>query len=646
MSRTFLLPLIAAASLAASAGFAAPAVTRGNLVFDGIPEPSGDSLGALEAYLSGRDAAPLGFTPKGQLLIATRFGEVNQLHLVDRAGAARRQLTFLREPIVDGAFSPDPNRNAFFYLKDSSGDGNAQLYYQHVGDIAAKRLTDGKSLNGSPVWSNAGREIAFFSTARDGASYDIDIVDPEGGALPRLAVTGDGAAWIPLDWSPDDRKLLVKKHAAAGEDYLYVIDIGTGQKREVDPAASKVSIGKAKFSRDSTGVYYISDRDGEFAKLRYLNLFTSEKIELSGRSPWDVDDFALSKDGRCLAYAINEGGAGKLALLDLRSHQDLIPPRLPAAGVVDSLSFDAESKRLVFAFSAPNEPRDAYVLEVEGNRLEAWTASEPGPMDKTKFVMPRLSQFPTFDRSDGKSRQIPMYIYEPASAGPHPVLIVLRGGPGPEFRPSFDPFIAYVVNELGYAVLAPNVRGSSGYGKSYASLDKGLLREDAVKDVGALLVWLALDNRFDAKRVVVSGEGYGGYLALAAVVNYGERLKGGVDFAGITDFIDYLGAAAANRQSQERLEFGDEKDPDTRAFLRRISPLTGADRIVRPLLVVHGKNDAVVPIGQSEQLVNRLRSRGRTVWYLKATDEGGRFLRRQSSEAYYRAFAQFLLSPP
>jgi dipeptidyl aminopeptidase/acylaminoacyl peptidase len=274
------------------------------------------------------------------------------------------------------------------------------------------------------------------------------------------------------------------------------------------------------------------------------------------------------------------------------------------------------------------------------SRPTAWTASEAGPLDPGKFIVPHLSQFPTFDRTDGKFRQLPVYVYEPASPGPHPVLLVLHDGPDSQFRPVFDPWIEYVVRELGYAVVAPNVRGSSGYGKSFLALDKGMLREDAVKDVGALLVWLGLDPRFDAKHVVVSG----GYLALATLVNYGDRLRGAVDVAGITDFIGLMGTAAPYLQNQLRAEFGDERDVDARAFLRRISPLTGADRITRPLLEVHGKNDPGVPISQSDELANRLRSRGETVWLLKAGDEGHAFGKRQNIDAYYHTFAEFLES--
>jgi dipeptidyl aminopeptidase/acylaminoacyl peptidase len=387
----------------------------------------------------------------------------------------------------------------------------------------------------------------------------------------------------------------------------------------------------------------ISDRDAEFAKLRYVNLFTGEKTVLSGPIPWDIEEFALSRDGRYLAYVSNEGGSSKLNVLDLRAHQDLTPPKLPAPGIIEHLSFDAEGKRLAFGYTAANQPRDAYVLDVASNRVEEWTHSEPGAVDTAQFIAPRLAQFPTFDRQEGHTREIPVYVYEPKTPGPHPVLIMLHGGPESQFRPSFDPWIEYVVNELGFTVVAPNVRGSSGYGKAYLALDNGILRDDTVKDLGALIVWLGSQSSIDAKHVVVAGESYGGYLALAALVNYSDRLIGGVDFSGIADFISYLTNTAAYRQNQRRAEYGDERDPDMRAYLRRISPLTNADRISKPLLIVHGKNDPRVPIAQAEQIVNRLRSRGAEVWYLQVKDEGHAFGRKQDRDAYYRTFAQFLI---
>jgi len=645
MNRIYLLLLLASPFLANVPALAVSRVERGNLTFDNIPEAPAELAEKLDGYLNARQATPLGWSPQGQLLIATRFGDVDQLHLVDQAGGARRQLTFQHEPIAEAAFSPDPARNAYVYLKDVGGNENTQLYYQRVGEPAAKLLTDGKSMNGAPLWSNSGREVAFFSTARDGRSYDIDIVDPETGTLPHLALAGDsnGAAWSVLDWSPDDSKLLVLKAVSIGESYLYVVDLSSGLKREVDPAAAKVGIAGAKFTRDGQGVYFISDRDGEFARLRYMNLFTNEKTVISGHIPWDIEELAISRDGHYLAYVSNEAGAGKLNLLDLRTHQDLTPPKLRVPGVIGSLSFDAEGTRLAFGFVAPNQPKDAYVLDIAQNRLQAWTYSEAGPVDLGKFVTPRLAEFPTFDREDGKARQVPLYVYEPTTPGPHPVLILLHGGPESQFRPGFDPWIQYVVNELGFAVIAPNVRGSSGYGKTYMALDNGLLREDAVKDVGAMLVWIGLQRAFDGKHVVVAGGSYGGYLTLATLVNYSDRLRGGVDVAGIGDFVSFLTNTAPYRQAQRRAEYGDERDPAMRSFLRRISPLTNADRITRPLLVVHGKNDPRVPLSEAEQIVNRLRAKDREVWYLLAADEGHGYRKKQNRDAYYATFAQFLM---
>jgi dipeptidyl aminopeptidase/acylaminoacyl peptidase len=619
-------------------------VERGNLIFDNIPDAPAELTDSVDGYLSARQATPLGWSPKGQLLISTRFGDVEQLHMVEQAAGERRQLTFLHEPITEAEFSPDPTRISFFFLKDVGGNENAQIYYQRLGEPRPKLLTDGKSLNGAALWSNAGREIAFFSTARDGVNHDIYIVEPAAGTLPHLAVTGDDDAWYPLDWSPDDRKLLVLKYVSIGEGYLYVVDLASGQKREVDPTPGKVGIAGAKFSRDGQGVYLISDRDSEFKKLRYVNLFTAEKAILSDHIPWDIEELAISRDGHYLAYVSNEAGASKLNMVDLRAHQDLAPPRLPAPGIIDHVKFDAEGKRLVFGFASAALPRDAYVLDLATNRLEAWTHSEAGPVDTTKFVTPRLTQFPTFDRIDGRFRQEPVYVYEPATPGLHPVLLVLHGGPESQFRPGFDPWLQYVVNELGFAVVAPNLRGSSGYGKAYLALDNGMLRDDVVKDLGAIIVWVSSQSTFDRKHVAVAGGSYGGFLALAALANYGDRLIGGVDLAGIADFISFLSNTAPYRQSLRRAEYGDERDPEMRAYLRRISPLTNADRISKPLLVVHGKNDPRVPLSEAEQIVARLRSRGGDVWYLQAKDEGHGFRKKQNRDAYYRTFAQFILS--
>ena len=642
MTRFFPAVLLCVVAVPWAAASGAQRYERGSLLFDDVPPIAPDTARSIEAYLSAREAAALGWSPQGQLLVATRFGDTTQLHLVERAGGARRQLTFERQAVEGGAFCPDPARSSYFFLEDAAGDERFQLFYRRLGAPSAQRLTDGKSANSAALWSNSGRAIAFSSTARDGKSLDINIIEPESGALPRLVLAGDGAAWTALDWSPDDSKLLALKLVSSEESHLFLVDIERGEKRELDPSASKSRILAAKFARDGQGAYVVSDRDSEFAQLRFVNFFNAQRALISGHIAGDIEEVALSSDGRYLAYVSNEDGFDRLNLQDLVQHQDLTPPRLPAQGSLNSLHFDSQGKRLAFSFSATAQPGDAYVLDLATNRVEAWTTSEAGALDLAKFVTPRSTSFPSFERDGSRPREIPVFIYEPATAGPHAVVILLRGDEHAQFRPGFDPWIQYLVGELGFAVVAPNLRGASGYGKSYAALNLGRLRGDAVKDIGALLVYLRAQSAFDAEHVVIAGESYGGYLALDALVNFSERLRGAIDMAGIADFVGMLGGAQTFRQDALRREYGDERDPDLREYLRHLSPLVNADRISRPVLVVHGANDPLVTASQAQDLVYRLRSHGTAAWYLLAGDEGREFRQLHDREAYLETAAEFL----
>jgi dipeptidyl aminopeptidase/acylaminoacyl peptidase len=619
---------------------AAARVENDRFLFEDVPDFSAALLARVDAYLSGRNARVLGWTNGGQLLIATRFGETQQLHLVAGPGGERRQLSFSQDPCIGGAFSPDPAAADFVYLQDHDGDGNYQLFFRHAAEASARRLTDGKSVNVAPVWSNAGQTLAFATTARDGKSLDVDVVAPQSGALPHLVVSGEGGAWYPLDWSPDDGQLLVLDAVSRREGRVFLVDLDSGKKREIDTGPADVST--ARFSRDGQGAYLISDLDSEFSQLRFVNFFTGQKSIVSGRDPGDVEAMALSRDGHYLAFVSDQGGVDKLEVLDLRAHQDLTVPPMPTPGLISDLQFDGEGKRLAFSYEAVAHPGDAYVFDIAARRIEQWTHSEAGAVDLGRFVLPRLVRFPGFERENPRDRDVPAYVYEPTGGGPHPVLILFGGGNERQFRPGFDPWIQYLAGELGFAVIAPNLRGSPGYGKTYAASSDGRAREDAVKDIGALLVWLRAQSEFDAGHIAVAGEGYGGYLALAALVNYGDRLRGAIDVGGIADFVAWLGSAPSPRQEQLRREFGDERDADTRGYLRRISPLTGADRIAKPVLIVQGRNDVEVSASQSEDLFNRLRSRGADVRYLLIKPAGQDLGTAQEREVVRAAEAQFL----
>ncbi|HEV7713949.1 MAG TPA: alpha/beta fold hydrolase [Steroidobacteraceae bacterium] len=635
----------------------------GNLVLEGVPARDPALSERLGRYLNARQAKFLDWLPDGGMLIATRFGDVDQVHRVAAPLGLREQLTFYPDPI-GVARAPATNPDGFVFLKDRGGDENSQIYYYRASDRSTRLLTDGKSLNGSPVWSHDGKRLAFNSNARDGVSYDIYVAEVASSSAPRLAIGGQQETWYPLDWSPDDSKLLLWRYVSVNESYLFVADVisgtitplegdaaekaNSGRGRQKPNAGSngrapngKVSIKSAKFAPDGRGVYIVSDQDGEFAQLHYYDPVTHESRNITPDVTWDVDAFDVSADGRYIAYVVNEDGRSRLTVLDNQMKLDLAPPGVPEGRIVE-VQFDHTGKRLAFSAETAQSPRDVYVYDLNKNAIERWTRSEAGPVDTSTFVAPELVHYPTWDRVDGKPRTLSAFLYRPKTPGPHPVLVHIHGGPEEQYRPGFEAFFQYLVNDLGYAVIAPNVRGSSGYGKSFLKLDNGVLREDSVKDIGSLLVWIGVQPTLDRERVVVMGGSYGGYMALASLVSYSDRLRGGVDTVGISNFNTFLSKTSAYRQDLRREEYGDERDPRMRAFFSRISPFNNSTAIRRPLLVVQGLNDPRVPASESEQMVARVRANGGEAWYLAAKDEGHGFKKKSNRDYYLETVSQFL----
>jgi dipeptidyl aminopeptidase/acylaminoacyl peptidase len=420
------------------------------------------------------------------------------------------------------------------------------------------------------------------------------------------------------------------------------MDVATAQLTPVSEGKGVASISQAEFTADGRGVYVITNRDSEFDQLRRVDLATGEAEILTAHIPWDIDKFDRSEDGRWLAWVANVDGMSRLTVLNLASHAEVIPP-LPD-GQIGRIAFDRTGKKLAMTFESAQSPRDVFVLEVERNMLTRHTKSEVGPIDPLQLVSAELVRFPTFDREKGKQRQVPAFVYRPStgSPGPHPVIIDIHGGPESQALPTFSPFTQFLVREMGFVVIAPNVRGSSGYGKTYLNLDNGEDREDSVKDIGALLVWIGAQRDLDARRVFVSGGSYGGYMSLATMVNYSDRLRGGIDVVGISNFVTFLESTSAYRRDLRRVEYGDERLPRMRAYLQRISPLTSAARISKPLLVVQGLNDPRVPAAESQQMVAKIRARGGEVWYLAAKDEGHGFRKKQNRDFYQKTMVTFL----
>jgi dipeptidyl aminopeptidase/acylaminoacyl peptidase len=615
-----------------------PRHESGSLIFDGVPPANPQLETRLSHYLQSRGATFLDWMADGSLLISTRFGETEQVHRVEAPLGQREQLTFYPDAIEWARAAK--SGTGFAFLKDHAGDENAQVFYQAT-DGEARQLTTGASIHGSMVWAHDGKRLAFYGNDRDPLSYDVYLVDVTAGHAPQLLVGGGEDTWYPLDWSPDDSKLLVWKYLSISESYLYLADVATGALTPLDDKPRKAGIRGAKFAPDGRGVYVMTNEDGEFTQLKLKNPSTHEDRRISPDVGWDVEDFDVSPDGRYVAYVLNEDGRSRLSVLDTQTGKPLAAASLPE-GRIGNPRFDRTGAKLAMSVDGATAPRDVYVYDLEHQSTVRWTKSEAGPVGRARLAAPELARYPTWDRVDGHARLLSAYVFRPPTSAPVPVLIDIHGGPESQFRPEWDPFLQFLVNELGYAVVAPNVRGSTGYGKTFMDLDNGILREDAVRDIGSLLVWIGVQPGFDRQRVAVMGGSYGGYLALASLIYYGERLRGGIDLVGISNFVTFLRSTAAYRRDLRRAEYGDERIPVMRAFLDRISPLTNASRIRRPLLVAAGLNDPRVPPSESEQLVWQVRSTGGEVWYLAAKDEGHSFRKKANSDAYLLTAASFL----
>jgi dipeptidyl aminopeptidase/acylaminoacyl peptidase len=614
---------------------------RGNLVLDNIPAVDTPLTAKLEDYMNSRGASFVDWLPGGALLIATRFGDVDQLHRVAAPLGMREQVTFFREPVTVARAPRSAVAPGFVFLRDQGGNEMAQVHYYDLNTRAVKMLTGGKGLHGGLVWSHDGRRVAYHGTARDGVSYDLYIAEPTGISQPRLVYNGFEKNWSVAAWSPDDSRLLINNFVSANESHLYVMDIATAALTPVSEGEEPASVSGAAFTPDGRGVYLITNRDSEFEQLRRVDLATGAAEVLTAHIPWDIDSFARTDDGRYLAWVVNADGVSKLTIADLSRRVEILPP-LPD-GRIGRIAFDPAGKRLGLSLESPQSPRDVYVVEVEHNTVARWTKSEAGPVDPLQFAAAELVRFPTFDRTNGKNRQIPAFVYRPKGmAGPRPVYIDIHGGPEGQSVPTFSPFTQFLVREMGFVVIQPNVRGSSGYGKTYLNLDNGEDREDSVKDIGALLVWIGAQKDLDAMNVFVAGGSYGGYMSLASLVHFGDRLRGGIDVVGISNFVTFLESTSAYRRNLRRPEYGDERLPKMRAYLQRISPLTNAARISKPLLVVQGLNDPRVPASESQQMVAKIRGRGGEVWYLAAKDEGHGFRKKANRDFYQKTIVTFL----
>jgi dipeptidyl aminopeptidase/acylaminoacyl peptidase len=633
--------LVALALVIITPSAAVERVEQGNLVIEGIPEIPEPVVERLRQYQNTRSASLEGWHPAGQgIVISTRFGETRQIHWVAEPGGARRQLTFFAEPVGGSTVSPDPEVNGFLFGKDVGGSEFYQIFFFDLATGESRMMTDGKSRNGGATWANDGKRFVFYTTRRNGRDWDLHIgeFDKPGASTPVLEKEG---TWFPVEFSPDDSKLLVIRYVSANENYPHLLDLESGELTKLFTSDEPVSYSTAAFSRDGKGIYYSSDENSEFKRLRYHDLVTGKSRILTADIPWDVSGLDLSDDGKHAAFTTNENGITQLYVKALPDWVDVPLPEIPI-GQVYGLEFSPHGRTLGLVLNTSQTPGDIFSLELASKKLVRWTHSEVGGLQADRFATPELIEYETFDNVEGKPRTIPAFYYKPRGDGPHPVIISIHGGPEGQSRPYFSATVQYWVNELGVAVLTPNVRGSSGYGKSYLKLDNGFLREESVKDIGKLLDWIDTRPELDSERVGVYGGSYGGYMVLASMVHYNDRLRAGVDVVGISNFVTFLKNTKDYRRDLRRVEYGDERVPEMEAFLQQISPANQAEKITKPLFVVQGLNDPRVPVTESEQMVQEIRKNGGDVWYLMAKDEGHGFRKKRNSDYYQAAASLFL----
>lgn len=613
-----------------------------NLILRGVPQIPKSIAREAARYNEYRSAKFLDWHPlKRELLIRTRFANTPQIHHVAKPGGARTQITYFDEPVY--AASYEPLRGDYFvFAKDTGGDEFYQIYRFDQDSGGATLLSDGKSQHLLGPWSNDRKWLIFHRIfAESGQAFsEIYRVDPgrprSKARIARLA----GGGWLVTDWSPDDQWLLAQEVDSINQSRVWMIEVATGKKKALSQARSehKVAYINPRFSRDGKAVYVASDRGSEFLELTKIDLDRNTETSLSRHIPWDVTEIALSPKGEWLAFLVNEAGVSRLRLLDTASDREIKAPDLPDSWI-ERLYWRADGKELGFTSLSARSPGDVFSLDILSGRFDQWTFSETGGIDPENFVEPRLIRWEGVDK-----RTISGLYYAPPSSfrGPRPVIIYLHGGPERQARLKFNGPMNYFIDRHGIALIEPNVRGSSGFGKTFLQLDDGFQRVNAYRDLDGLFDWIAKNPDLDAERVMVTGFSYGGHMTLAAATMYDARICCSVDVVGIGNLRTFLENTQGYRRDLRRAEYGDERLPEMRAFLDKIAPINHAGEINKPMLVVQGENDPRVPKSESEQMVRTLERNGTPVWYIVAKDEGHGFRKKKNADFQFYATIKFV----
>ena len=624
-----------------------------NLVVQGIPPIPKGLADEVARYTDFRGHGFVDWHPaRREMLVAHR-----------RAGADTTQIYRLASPL--GELEPltdfaDPVRNARYepllgdsivFTRSTGGDEAAQIYRLDLATRQVTVVTESNLRNDMQGWLHKSSQLLYLSvpldrTAAGGSRAEIaqtlTLVDPAHPQTRRKLAELPGGGWSVGGVSWDDRRLTLTRYLSAGESQVWLLDIASGERRQVLPlpgSAERATHFAEAWKRDDSGFFIVSDRSGEFRELMFYAVANARLTSITRHIKGEIEGVSLSADGRLLAVRASVEGRVNLMFFDGDVFNELPSPALPE-GSVTAAQFHPRLPLLSFALDSSSGPSQIGTLLPADGTSQSWTRPYAPPgVDTSRFGEQQIARWKSFD---GREISAIVNLPPPRFAGRRPVLIEIHGGPEGQAGFGFMGRSNYFLEELGIAVIQPNVRGSSGFGKTYMTLDDGMKREDSVKDIGALLDWIATQPNLDPSRVLVAGGSYGGYMSLAVATHYADRIAGAIDVVGISNFVSFLQNTESYRRDLRRVEYGDERDPAMRAFLTRISPLTDAARITKPLFVVQGRNDPRVPYTEAEQIVAQVRTNGTRVWYLRAENEGHGFARKENADFQFYATVMFM----
>ncbi len=588
----------------------------------------------IEQYLNIRSATAPTVSPDSKFIAyLTDITGTNQVWKVGIDSGCPEQLTFFDERVQFISWNPE-DENWILFVKDMGGNEHTQLFLLKSDGSKIRRLTHKDNvIYNFGAWSEDGTMFAFASNERNRAFFDVYVMNIKTGKA-ELVWQNDGNNSV-VAWSPDNKYILVSQNRSSFDNDLYLIEYETKKVYNITPHTEPARYIGAEFSKDSKRIYLLSDQGKEFLGIAYIDL-PNGKLNYIYNTNWDVRSIQLSKDGGWLAFILNVDGYSEVYSLNLAT-KAIKKLNFPKGGIIGSLSFTSDGKKIIFTYQSPVKNQDIYYYDVVAGNYKQITHSSTAGIPPSSFVEAQLVKFKSFD-----GLEIPGYLYLPKNAkkdGSLPAIVSIHGGPEAQELPRFSALYQYFVNN-GYVVYAPNIRGSTGYGKTYASLDNTTKRKDAIRDVSMIPEFLKSTGYIDPAKIAVYGGSYGGYMTLAAVTFYPELWAAGVDLVGISNFLTFLKNTGVWRQKHRMAEYGDpEKDAD---FLGEISPFYHVDKIKVPLMIIQGANDPRVPKSESDQIVESIKSRNGVVEYLVFEDEGHGLAKLKNRIKAYKAIVDFL----